>query len=107
MCGLYAYVLLLVLLDATSTYLGTSLYSPDLELNPILRCMLVRLGRVAAVLYAPAEFAILVLLLTLLRRSLASLGVAGSERFCKLILLVLYALVALNWVGVAVALLAR
>jgi hypothetical protein len=90
----------LVVLDAISTYLCTLFYPVELEFNPVLRTLLLVFGRVAIVLYAPVEFALLVLLLSAYGRLLARIGVKETNKYCTAVLLALYVPVLLNFAGV-------
>ena len=90
----------LVVLDVASTYLCTLYYPPELEFNPILRVLLLRLGRVAVVLYAPLEFALLVLLLSAYSWILARIGVKDTSKYCVAVVAILSAFVAMNFAGV-------
>jgi hypothetical protein len=94
----------LVLLDVASTYLCTLFYPIELEFNPVLRVLLLTLGRVAIVLYAPLEFALLVLLLTAYSRILARIGVGDTFKYCVVVVTVLSVPVAMNFAGVLLAL---
>jgi hypothetical protein len=100
-------VCVLVLLDAASTYLCTLFYPVELEFNPILRALLLRLGRVAIALYAPLEFALLVLLLSAYSRILARIGVGDTFKYCVAVVAVLSAFVAMNFAGVLHAVLSN
>jgi hypothetical protein len=97
-------ICVLVLFDATSTYLCTLFYPVELEFNPVLRTLLLMFGRVGLVLYAPAEFALLVLLLSAYSRLLTRIGVKETNKYCVAVLLVLYVPVLLNFAGVLRAL---
>jgi len=95
-------IALLVILDAFSTYLCTLYYPVELEANVILRDLLKTHGKVALVLYAPLEFTLLTLLLTAYSKILMRLGVKNMFKYCVIVLIVLYVVIALNLVGVLV-----
>jgi len=94
----------LVLLDVASTYLCTLYYPAELEFNPVLRALLLAFGRVSLALYAPVEFALLVLLLSAYSGILARIGVKETNKYCVIVLAVLYVPVLLNFAGVLRAL---
>jgi hypothetical protein len=97
-------VALLVVVDALSTYLCTLYYPAELEFNPILRYLLKVHGRVALALYAPIEFTLLVLLLTAYSKTLQKLGVKNTFKYSVIVISVFYLIIALNFVGVIIAL---
>jgi hypothetical protein len=97
-------IAVLVVLDATSTYLCTLYYPAELEFNPILRYLLKEYGRVAIALYAPLEFTLLTLLLTTYNMILRKIGVENTFKYCVAVLVAFYLVVMLNFVGVVVAL---
>jgi hypothetical protein len=97
-------VFVLVLLDVASTYLCTLYYPVELEFNPVLRALLLMFGRAGLVLYAPVEFTLLVLLLSAYSRILARIGVKETNKYCVIVLAVLYVPVLLNFAGVLRAL---
>jgi hypothetical protein len=94
----------LVLLDAVSTCLCNLFYPVELEFNPVLRTLLLVFGWAGLVLYAPAEFALLVLLLSAYSRILLRIGVKETSKYCLVVLTVLYVPVLLNFAGVLRAL---
>jgi hypothetical protein len=97
-------VALLVVLDALSTYLCTLYYPVELELNPLLKYLLIKYGRVALALYAPLEFTLLTLLLVAYSRILKKIGVEDTFKYCVVVLSVFYLVIILNFVGVIIAL---
>jgi hypothetical protein len=90
----------LVLLDAVSTYFCTLYYPAELEFNPVLRALLLALGRAGLLLYAPVEFTLLVMLLSAYSGILLRIGVKETGKYCLAVLTALYMPVVLNIIGV-------
>jgi hypothetical protein len=88
----------LVLLDAISTYLCTLFYPVDLEFNYVLRHMLIVYDRVGLLLYAPLEFAVLTLLLSVNSVLLRRLGVKNTFKYSVMIVAVLSVFIAMNFI---------
>jgi hypothetical protein len=95
-------VLVLVVLDVSSTYMLLQRYPVDLEFNPILRQLVRAFGLRVLLVYAPVEYTLITLLLILQGRLLSKLNIEKTEKYLKITLIALYTIVLLNWVGVVV-----